>query len=127
MSIPVNLKFSKTDEWLFATGDDSAKIGISDFAQKRIGGIVFIDLPAVGDTVTAGQNFGDIESTKAAFELISPVTGTVMAMNEKVLDAPGEINSAPYDSWLIEVTGITSRLELMDAAAYEEACRDGEG
>jgi len=126
MSIPENLKYSKTNEWLSAAGESSAKIGLTDFAQKRMGGIVFVDLPNVGDTVAAGQSFGDVESTKAAFELISPVSGIVEAINEEVLNEPEKINSAPYESWLIEVSGITSQIEMMDADVYGSACMGDE-
>jgi len=123
MNINEKLKYSITDEWLLPNGNKTVKIGLTDFAQKRMGGIVYIELPEVGDPVTAGQSFGDVESTKAVFEINSPVSGTVSAINIDVLVDPGKINSAPYDAWLIEVTGITSQLDLMDADAYFSACR----
>ena len=122
MSIPLNLKYSKSHEWVEFTERDIARIGLTDFAQKRMGSIVFVDLPDVGDEVTAGNQFGDIESIKAVFEVFSPVSGTIIAINEEVADAPEKINDAPYDSWLIEVSGISAQAELMDAGAYESVC-----
>lgn len=125
MNYPVDLKYSKSHEWIRMEGD-TAVIGISDFAQDALGDVVFINLPGEGDEVTAGEPFGDVESVKAVSDLVCPVSGVVCAVNEDLMDAPEKLNSAPYDAWIIQVTQITGQEELLDAAAYEAFCA-GEG
>ena len=83
---------------------------------------MFVNLPAEGDSVAAGDAFGDVESVKAVSDLVSPVTGTVCAVNEDLLDEPEQLNKAPYDAWLIKVENVTGTEELLDAAAYEAFC-----
>ena len=121
MNYPTDLKYTKSHEWLKMEGD-IAVIGISDFAQDALGDVVFVNLPAEGDSVSAGESFGDIESVKAVSELISPVSGTVCAVNEELVDAPEKINDDAYEAWIIKVEGITEHEELLDAAAYEAFC-----
>ena len=121
MNYPTDLKYTKSHEWLKMEGD-IAVIGISDFAQDALGDVVFVNLPAEGDSVSAGESFGDIESVKAVSELISPVSGTVCAVNEELVDAPEKINDDAYEAWIIKVEGITDHEELLDAAAYEAFC-----
>lgn len=116
-----DLKYSKSHEWVRMDGD-VAVIGISDFAQDALGDLVFVNLPQVGDEVTAGEAFGDVESVKAVSDLMSPVTGTVCAINEALLDAPESLNSDPYGAWIIRVENVTDTEELLDAAAYEAHC-----
>ena len=99
-----------------------AVIGISDFAQDALGDLVFVNLPQVGDDVTAGEAFGDVESVKAVSDLMSPVTGTVCEINEALLDAPEELNNDPFGAWIIKVDNVTDTEELLDAAAYEAHC-----
>ena len=103
---------------------DVAVIGISDFAQDALGDLVFVNLPQVGDDVTAGEAFGDVESVKAVSDLMSPVTGTVCAINEELLDAPENLNNDPYGAWIIKVENVTDYAELLDAAAYEALCAE---
>ena len=103
---------------------DVAVIGISDFAQDALGDVVFINLPAEGDEVTAGESFGDVESVKAVSDLICPVTGVVCAVNEELLDAPELLNKDAYAAWIIKVENITDQEELLDAAAYEAFCAE---
>ena len=91
MNTPNELKYSKSHEWL-KTEDGVAVIGISDYAQDALGDVVFINLPAVGDTVTAGESFGDVESVKAVSDLISPVSGVICEVNEALDDAPETLN-----------------------------------
>ena len=122
MNIPQDLKYSKSHEWIQFTGDDTAKIGLTDFAQDSLGSLVFINLPEEGDALTLGENLGDVESVKAVSDVVSPVSGTVAAINEELLDAPEKINEAPYDAWLIEVSGITDKEDLLDADAYKAHC-----
>ena len=121
MNTPTELKYSKSHEWL-RMEDGVAVIGISDFAQSELGDVVFVNLPDVGDDVTAGRSFGDVESVKAVSDLMSPVSGTVCAVNEELLDAPERINEDPYAAWMIKVENIGDTEELLDAAAYEEHC-----
>jgi glycine cleavage system H protein len=116
------LRYAETHEWLESLDDTAARIGISDFAQQALGDIVFINLPEVGDTVTAGEAFGDIESVKTVSDVQSPVTGTVTAVNQNVIDQPELINENPYENWLIEINEITDKSDLMTAAEYEEHC-----
>ena len=117
-----NLNYAKTHEWVHFINDTTARIGISDFAQQELGDLVFINLPEVGDTVTAGEAFGDVESVKAVSDIMSPVTGVISAVNQDVLDHPESINENPYESWFIEVKDITEKSDLMVASAYEEFC-----
>lgn len=117
-----NLRYAKTHEWVSFISDTTARVGISDFAQHELGDIVFINLPEVGDTVTAGEAFGDVESVKAVSDVLSPVTGVVTAVNQEVLEHPESINENPYENWFIEVKDIAAEADLMTAAEYEEFC-----
>ena len=123
MNFPAELKYTKDHEWMVMEGD-IAVIGISDFAQDALGDVVFINLPEVGDTVTAGESFGDVESVKAVSDVNSPVTGVIVAVNEDLADSPENLNSDPYGSWIIKVEQISETEELMDAAAYEAFCAE---
>ena len=117
-----NLRYAKTHEWAELLNDTTARIGISDFAQQALGDLVFINLPEEGDTVTAGQPLGDLESVKAVSDILSPVTGVVTAVNQAVVDQPELINENPYENWFIEVGDITAENDLMTAAEYEAFC-----
>ncbi len=123
MNYPVELQYSKSHEWVRMDGE-VAVVGISDFAQDALGDVVFINLPEVGDDCTAGDAFGDVESVKAVSDLVSPVTGTVCAVNEELLDAPELLNQDPYGAWIIKVENITDTEDLLDAAAYETFCSE---
>ncbi|MDD6044323.1 MAG: glycine cleavage system protein GcvH [Clostridia bacterium] len=123
MNYPAELKYSKSHEWVKMQGD-VAVIGISDFAQDALGDVVFINLPGVGDSVDMGAAFGDVESVKAVSDLVSPVSGEIIEVNEALADAPEMLNSDPYGSWIIKVSGITSTEDLLDAAAYEAFCAE---
>ncbi len=116
---PKELKYSKDDEWLRYEGD-SAFVGITDYAQSELGDLVFVNLPEVGDEVVAGEAFGDVESVKAVADVISPVTGVVVEVNEDLLDDASLINSDPFGSWFIKVGSITGEEELMTADEYDE-------
>ena len=123
MNFPAELKYTKDHEWMKMEGE-TAVIGISDFAQDALGDVVYINLPEVGDTVTAGESFGDVESVKAVSDVNSPVTGVIVAVNEDLADSPENLNSDPYGSWIIKVEQITETEELLDAAAYEAFCAE---
>ncbi len=122
MNMPNNLKYSKTHEWVEMLPGTTAKVGLTDFAQNQLGKVVFVNLPEPGDALTAGESFGDVESVKAVSDVLSPVTGTVAAINEALLDAPGQINDDPYGAWLIEVKAVSFDEELLTAAEYEAFC-----
>ena len=125
MNYPVDLQYSKDHEWLKMEGN-IAVIGISDFAQNALGDVVFVNLPAVGDEVVAGEVFGDVESVKAVSDLLSPVTGVVCEVNEELEDSPENLNADPYGAWIIKVEGVSATDELLDAAAYEAHCAEEE-
>ena len=117
-NIPAELKYSKSHEWV-KEEDGVFTIGLTDYAQNALGDIVFINLPEAGDEVTAGESFSDVESVKAVSDVFSPVTGTVCAVNEELLDDPAQVNEAPYEAWLIKVENVTDTEELLDAEGYE--------
>ncbi len=123
MNYPAELRYTKSHEWL-KTEDGVAVVGISDFAQDALGDVVFVNLPQVGDSVTAGESFGDVESVKAVSDLICPVTGVVCAVNEELEDSPELLNEDPYGAWIIKVEEVTDEEELLDAAAYEAFCAE---
>ena len=123
MNHPAELKYSKSHEWVKYEGD-TVVVGISDYAQDALGDLVFVNLPEVGDAVTAGETFGDVESVKAVSDLICPVSGTVCAVNEDLIDAPELLNNDCYGAWIIKVEGITETEELLDNTAYEAFCAE---
>ena len=122
MQIPADLKFSSDHEWAKST-DLVVRIGITDYAQDALGDVVFVDLPKVGSSVTAGGQVGEVESTKSVSEIYAPVTGTVTAVNEALNSAPELLNAAPYgDGWICELT-VSSLDEfnaLLSADAYAQ-------
>ena len=117
MEIKNDRLYSRSHEWVLQEGD-TALIGLTDYAQHELGDLVFVNLPQVGDMVTAGEVFADVESVKAVSDVYCPVTGTVAAINEALLSAPEQINKAPFDAWFVRVEAITAKGALMDAAAY---------
>ena len=122
MNPPDHLRYTKSHEWILFADDGTAKVGLTDHAQDALGDLVFVNLPQMGDALTCGEALGDVESVKAVSDVYSPVTGTVKAVNEDLLDTPEAINSDPYGAWLVEVEDITDQEELLDAAAYEAHC-----
>ncbi|MGL5228053.1 MAG: glycine cleavage system protein GcvH [Bacteroidales bacterium] len=123
MEVKANLKYAKSHEWVLIEGS-KAKIGISDFAQHALGDVVYISIPEEGDTVVAGEPFADVESVKAASDIYSPVTGTVVAVNEVLNDTPALLNEDPYGAWIIEVEVGSLSDDLMDAGQYEAYCAE---
>lgn len=115
--------YSKTHEYIRVEGD-KGYIGISDYAQKQLGNVVYVDMPDLGDEIEKGEDFGAIESVKAASDLISPVSGEVVEVNEALSDNPRLINADAMSNWIIAVSiADTSDLDdLMDQAAYDEFC-----
>jgi glycine cleavage system H protein len=120
MNYPADLKYTKEDEWLKVEGNNGT-IGITDYAQNALGDIVFVELPKPGSTVETGKSFGTVESVKAVSELYSPVSGTVMAVNEELANSPEKINTDPYGAWMIKVQLAKQGGDnLMSAADYEK-------
>lgn len=123
MNIPNELQYTRSHEWLLVE-DGVATVGLTDFAQDALGDIVFVNLPQPGDEVNAGEAFGDVESVKAVSDVISPVSGVVLEINEELVDNPALVNEDPYGAWLIKVEQITGEEELLDAEAYEAHCAE---
>lgn len=117
MRNPKDLMYTETHEWVELLDDGTAYVGLDEYAQSELGELVFVNLPEVGDEVTAGEAFGDVESVKAVSDVFSPVTGTVAEINEDVLDNPGMINDDAYDAWLIKVEDVSEKGDLLDADA----------
>src|SRR5262245_38686835 len=120
MAYPAQFKYSKDHEWIDLSGD-RAKVGITDYAQQQLGDVVYVDLPEVGTSLTAGQTFGTIESVKAVSELYAPVGGEVLEVNTALKDRPEDVNKKPHDTWMIKVrlANAAETADLMDAAAYQ--------
>jgi glycine cleavage system H protein len=119
MNFPSELKYTASHEWVKILGDGSYEIGLTDYAQKELGDIVFVNLPQEGDSLTAGASFADVESVKAVSDIFSPMSGTVKEINPAILDSPESINKAPYEAWLIRAVGESPAGELISAGEYE--------
>jgi glycine cleavage system H protein len=125
MPYPTDLKYTKDHEWIRVAGD-TADIGITDYAQRQLGDVVYVDLPDVGRTIAAGESFGSIESVKAVSELFAPMSGDVVAVNPHLKDHPETVNSDPHGAWMVRIRlsspGATEA--LIDAAAYEALVKE---
>ena len=119
------LYYSETHEYVRVEGS-YGYIGITDYAQNALGNVVYVDMPEEDDEVTAGEEFGAVESVKAASDLISPVSGTVAEVNEALEDAPELINTDAFENWIIkvELSDMSELDELMDAEAYQKFCEE---
>lgn len=118
-----DLRYADSHEWVKLEGE-IATIGISDYAQHALGNIVYVDMPEVGDEVTAGEEFGAVESVKAASDLFSPISGEVVEINEALEDNPELINEDAFANWImkVKVSDASEVEKLLDAAAYEKHC-----
>ena len=122
--IPADLRYTAEHEWVRRTGDDTVRVGITDFAQSSLGDVVYVQLPEVGAAVTAGESFGEVESTKSVSDLYAPVSATVVAVNDALEGDPALINSDPYgEGWLLELRSDAASLDaglaaLLDADNY---------
>ena len=126
-NIPSELRYTESHEWASQEADGSIRIGISDHAQEALGDLVFVELPAVGDTIDQGDSCAVVESVKAASDIYAPLTGEVTAVNEDLEDDPGLINTDPYgDGWLFAITpSDTEELEgMLDAEGYKDSLDD---
>jgi glycine cleavage system H protein len=123
--VPEDLRYTEAHEWVRDQGDGVVRVGITDHAQSQLGDVVFVQLPAVGDTVAVGDAVGEVESTKSVSDIYAPVSGVVTAVNDALENSPELVNSGPYDAgWMVEVrladgaAGVPD--ELLDATAYRE-------
>ena len=118
---PADLKYTKDHEWVRANGQE-ARVGITDYAQKQLGDVVYLELPEVGRTLNKGEVFGTIESVKAVSELYTPVGGEVTEVNGALVEKPEAVNTDPHNAWMItiRVTDSSDQGDLLDAAQYTE-------
>jgi glycine cleavage system H protein len=116
---PADLKYTKDHEWVKITGSQ-ARVGITDYAQKQLGDVVYLELPEVGRRLNKGEVFGTIESVKAVSELYSPVSGEVTEVNRALGERPEAVNATPHDAWMIVMTISGEGDDLLDAAQYTE-------
>ncbi len=120
-----DLRYADSHEWVKLEGD-VATVGITDYAQHALGNIVYVDMPEVGDEVTQGEDFGAVESVKAASDLVSPVSGEVIEINEALEDEPELINQDAYGAWImkVKVSDASEIDNLLDAEAYAKICEE---
>ncbi|OGO81102.1 MAG: glycine cleavage system protein H [Clostridiales bacterium GWC2_40_7] len=125
MTVLDGLKYSKDHEWIKVEGN-KAHVGITDHAQHALGSIVFVELPGLAKTLSEGDILGVVESVKAASDVYSPVSGTVLQVNEELTDVPEKLNEEPYDAWIavLELSDASQLDALMDAEAYEKFCSE---
>ena len=123
MSIPANLRYTASHEWIRVEADGSLTIGVTDHAQEALGDVVFLELPDAGRAVTAGEAIAVIESVKAASDIYAPVAGEVIASNQDAVDAPEAVNADAYAAWLFKIKPANAADvdALLDAAGYEAA------
>ncbi|MCA1223751.1 glycine cleavage system protein GcvH [Streptomyces sp. 8L] len=121
MSNPQQLRYSKEHEWLTAAEDGVSTVGITEFAANALGDVVYVQLPEIGDTVSAGETCGELESTKSVSDLYAPVSGEVTAVNQDVADDPSLVNTAPFEGgWLFRVRVSAEPDDLLSADEYTE-------
>jgi glycine cleavage system H protein len=128
VAAPEELKYTQEHEWVRRTAEDTVRIGITDYAQQQLGDVVFVQLPEVGEHVQAGAAMGEVESTKSVSDLYAPVSGEVVARNERLEDQPELVNSAPLeDGWMVELRiSDPAQLDgLLDEAAYQQVIDQG--
>ena len=122
MNVPKELLYTKSHEWVKKLDDGSVLVGLSDKAQSDLGDLVFVNLPAVGDSFAAEDTLCDVESVKAVSDVYAPVNGTVTEVNEILLDTPEAINKDPYGTWIAKLTDVSGLEDLLDADAYIAVC-----
>ena len=119
MSYSTDLRYTKDHEWIRIDGE-TGRIGVTDFAQQQLGDVVFVELPAAGDKLTKGQQFGSIESVKAVSDLYAPMSGRVVEVNEGLRDQPEAVNEDPHGTWMIAIAldDLSDADDLLDADGY---------
>ncbi|MEA2117421.1 glycine cleavage system protein GcvH [Halovibrio sp. HP20-50] len=125
-NLPANLRYAESHEWVLDNQDGTVTVGITDHAQQALGDVVFVELPEVGTALSKGQEFGVVESVKAASDLYSPVVGEVIEVNDTLEDSPENVNEAPYEGgWMMKVRLDSNTLDdLLDADAYQATLSD---
>jgi len=118
--LPKDLMYSKSHEWIKFTNETTALVGLTDHAQQQLSDVVFVNLCDEDETFTTDDVIGDIESIKAVSEMLAPVDGTVVKINEDVLDSPEMINTSPYEAWLVEFADITDKSQLLSPEEYQD-------
>ncbi|MDN5805830.1 MAG: glycine cleavage system protein GcvH [Brevibacterium sp.] len=130
LDYPVSLRYSRDHEWVETTENSAVvRVGITDFAQEQLGDVVYVDLPDVGETTTAGESCGEVESTKSVSDLIAPVSGSITEVNEGLDDAPESVNTSPFkDGWmyLVELSDPEQVEELLNSEQYQELIQSEE-
>ena len=124
--LPKNLKYAATHEWAHLADDNIVRVGITDYAQRQLGDLVFIELPELGRKVKAQEQCAVVESVKTASDLYSPVSGEITAVNAKLADEPEQVNDNPYDAWLfcIKADDLSDLDKLMDADDYQQTIEE---
>lgn len=123
MNIPEQLLYTKSHEWVKKIDEQTAVIGLTDYAQDQLGDIVFVNIPEKGAQVVCGEAFSDVESVKAVSDIYCPVTGMVDEVNDALLDSPELLNTAPYETWIVKISNITAWEPLLDAGDYSKICK----
>lgn len=127
MTLPQDLRYTKSHEWVRTDDNDTATIGITDHAQEELGDVVFVELPSPGDTFEAGESFGTVESVKAVSDIYAPVAGEVVEANTALEDSPEKINEDPYgEGWIVRLKVSGSPDNLLSAADYERVMEEGD-
>jgi glycine cleavage system H protein len=124
---PGNLKYASSHEWALLEDDGTVTVGISDHAQEALGDVVYVEMPELGQEVEAGSEAGVVESVKAASDILTPVSGEVIEINEALEDAPEKVNESPFgEGWFYKIkpNNVSELDQLLDAAAYEKACEN---
>lgn len=119
MNVPANLKYNKTHEWVLEEGG-KVKVGITDHAQDALGDLVYVELPEVGDALQKGDSFAVVESVKATSDVMAPVSGTVVSVNEGIVDEPEAVNTDCYAAWFVELENVEDMQDLLSAEEYEK-------
>lgn len=129
-SVPQNLRYTESHEWVQDNGDGTVTLGITDHAQEALGDVVFVELPELGREINAGEEFGVIESVKAASDLYAPLAGEIIAVNEGLEDAPEMVNESPYQNgWIakLKLADTDALATLLDADAYTQLAETNKG
>lgn len=124
MNIPKELKYTKSHEWIKFIDEKTVEVGLTDFAQQSLGGIVFANLPQEGESFSIGDVFADVESVKAVSDVFSPVSGTVGKVNDEIMDSPEMINNTPYEAWLVQFNDVSDIENLLSAEDYEKLVKE---
>lgn len=118
MKVLDNLFYTESHEWVKFEDDGTATVGITDFAQSELGDIVYVNLPEVDDVMEAGKRFCDVESVKAVSDVYAPISGTIIEVNENLMDSPESVNEDAYEAWFVKVSDVNNKDRLMSAEAY---------